>query len=100
LAGALGVLQNQLEGRTYLLGESFTVADLNLASTLREPGEQRRSVSASRRSAVNLLRLNEGVSPHPEGHMAFILGVVFFVIVVGLIDARLPWPRHDRRSRA
>jgi hypothetical protein len=32
--------------------------------------------------------------------MAFILGVVFFVIVVGLIDARLPWPRHDRRSRA
>jgi hypothetical protein len=25
--------------------------------------------------------------------MAFILGVIFFVGVVGVIDARLPWPR-------
>jgi glutathione S-transferase len=40
LAGALGVLQNQLDGGACLLGEDFTVADLNLASTLREPGEQ------------------------------------------------------------
>lgn len=40
LAGAFGVLQNQLVERTYLLGEEFTVADLNLAATLREPGEQ------------------------------------------------------------
>jgi hypothetical protein len=32
--------------------------------------------------------------------MAFILGVVFFVVVVDLIDARLPWPRPDRRPRA
>jgi len=34
------------------------------------------------------------------GHMAFILGVVFFVVVVGLIDARLPWPRSGRDPRA
>jgi len=25
--------------------------------------------------------------------MAFILGTLFFVVVVGVIDARLPWPR-------
>jgi hypothetical protein len=25
--------------------------------------------------------------------MQFILGVIFFVVVVGLLDARLPWPR-------
>jgi hypothetical protein len=31
--------------------------------------------------------------------MAFIIGVVFFVVVVGLLDARLPWPRPDRGSR-
>jgi hypothetical protein len=31
--------------------------------------------------------------------MAFIIGVVFFVIAVGLLDARLPWPRPDRDSR-
>lgn len=29
--------------------------------------------------------------------MAFILGVVFFVVVVGALDARLPWP--SARSR-
>lgn len=23
--------------------------------------------------------------------MAFILGVIFFVVVVGMIDARIPW---------
>jgi glutathione S-transferase len=39
LAGAFRVLEQQLDGRTYLLGESFSVADLNLAATLREPGE-------------------------------------------------------------
>jgi hypothetical protein len=32
--------------------------------------------------------------------MAFILGVVFFVVVVGVIDTRLPWPKPDRDSRA
>jgi len=31
--------------------------------------------------------------------MAFILGVIFFVIVVGLIDARIPWPRPQRGER-
>lgn len=39
LGAALRVLDGSLEDRAYLLGDSFTVADLNLASTLREPGE-------------------------------------------------------------
>jgi glutathione S-transferase len=39
LLGALGVLESQLGGRVYLLGDDFTVADVNLAATLREPGE-------------------------------------------------------------
>jgi glutathione S-transferase len=39
LASAFEVLENQLDGHTYLLGEDFTVADVNLASTIREPGE-------------------------------------------------------------
>jgi glutathione S-transferase len=30
----LGVLNGALEGRTYLLGDTFTVADLNLASVM------------------------------------------------------------------
>lgn len=25
--------------------------------------------------------------------MAFIVGTLFFVVVVGVIDTRLPWPR-------
>ena len=29
--------------------------------------------------------------------MAFILGVLFFVVVVGVLDARLPWPRANRK---
>ena len=40
LAGALGVLEKHLDARTYLLGKDFTVADINLASTLREPREK------------------------------------------------------------
>lgn len=40
LALALGVLEKHLDGRAYLLGEHFTAADVNLASTLREPGER------------------------------------------------------------
>ena len=39
LAGAFRVLDAQIDGHTYLLGDAFSVADLNLASTLREPGE-------------------------------------------------------------
>jgi glutathione S-transferase len=39
LARAFNVLENQLDGRTCLLGDDFTVADVNLASTIREPGE-------------------------------------------------------------
>lgn len=34
--------------------------------------------------------------------MAFVLGLVFYVVVVGMLDARLPWPRgkaHDRGQR-
>jgi glutathione S-transferase len=40
LAAAFSVLEKQLDGRTHLLGEDFTVADVNLASTIREPGEK------------------------------------------------------------
>lgn len=29
--------------------------------------------------------------------MQFILGTLFFVVVVGLLDARLPWPRPARK---
>jgi hypothetical protein len=25
--------------------------------------------------------------------MQFIIGVIFFVVVIGALDARLPWPR-------
>jgi glutathione S-transferase len=38
LSSALRILEDSLNDR-YLLGDDFTVADLNLASTLREPGE-------------------------------------------------------------
>jgi hypothetical protein len=31
--------------------------------------------------------------------MQFILGVIFFVIVVGLVDAGLPWPAPKGPSR-
>jgi hypothetical protein len=31
--------------------------------------------------------------------MQFILGVIFFVIVVGFVDAALPWPAPKGRSR-
>lgn len=30
--------------------------------------------------------------------MAFILGVIFFVVVVGVLDARLPWPKSRSRN--
>jgi hypothetical protein len=30
--------------------------------------------------------------------MQFILGVIFFVVVVGLIDAKLPWPKPRREA--
>ncbi len=39
LAAAFRVLENALGERAYLLGEAFSVADLNLASTMREPWE-------------------------------------------------------------
>jgi hypothetical protein len=28
----------------------------------------------------------------------FILGVVLFVVVVGLVDARVPWPKPQKRG--
>jgi hypothetical protein len=31
--------------------------------------------------------------------MQFILGVIFLVIVVGLVDAGLPWPAPKERSQ-
>jgi glutathione S-transferase len=39
LVGAFQVLEDQFTHRTHLLGEAFSVADLNVASILREPGE-------------------------------------------------------------
>jgi hypothetical protein len=30
--------------------------------------------------------------------MAFILGLFLFVVVVGAVDARLPWPRTPREK--
>jgi glutathione S-transferase len=40
LHAAFQVLEGTLTDRRFLLGEAFTVADLNLASTIREPGER------------------------------------------------------------
>jgi glutathione S-transferase len=40
LADALHILDRKLGNVTHLLGDAFTIADLNLASTLREPSEQ------------------------------------------------------------
>ena len=40
--GALRILDGALAGTPYLLGETFTLADLNLASTLSEPHENSR----------------------------------------------------------
>jgi glutathione S-transferase len=40
LIRALGILDRRLSGRDYLLGNSFTLADLNVATTLSEPHEQ------------------------------------------------------------
>jgi hypothetical protein len=31
--------------------------------------------------------------------MQFILGVIFFVIVVGFVDAGLPWPAPEEQAR-
>ena len=31
--------------------------------------------------------------------MQFVLGVFLFVAVVGVIDARLPWPINSNRSK-
>ncbi len=39
LHAAFQVLEGTLIDRRFLLGEAFTVADLNLASTIREPGQ-------------------------------------------------------------
>ncbi len=30
--------------------------------------------------------------------MQFILGIVLFVIVIGVLDARLPWPKPRKGS--
>lgn len=32
--------------------------------------------------------------------MQFIIGVVLFVVVVGAVDARIPWSRRDSGSAA
>jgi hypothetical protein len=31
--------------------------------------------------------------------MQFILGTLFFVVVIGILDARLPWPGYRRNGR-
>ena len=28
--------------------------------------------------------------------MSFVLGLLLFVVVVGILDAKLPWPRADQ----
>jgi hypothetical protein len=33
-----------------------------------------------------------------EGRMQFVLAVFLFVVVVGAVDARLPWPINGKRS--
>jgi len=40
--GALAILDGALAGRAYLLGDDFTLADLNVAATLVEPWEEGR----------------------------------------------------------
>jgi hypothetical protein len=30
--------------------------------------------------------------------MGFFVGVVLFVVVAGALDARLPWPKAEKRS--
>ena len=32
--------------------------------------------------------------------MSFILGLILFVVVIGIWDARLPWPRPDQRAKS
>jgi hypothetical protein len=29
--------------------------------------------------------------------MSFVLGLLLFVVVLGILDARLPWPPRERR---
>jgi hypothetical protein len=31
--------------------------------------------------------------------MSFLVGLLLFVVVVGILDARLPWPRPRERER-
>ncbi len=31
--------------------------------------------------------------------MSFVMGLLLFVVVLGVVDARLPWPRPLRRGR-
>jgi hypothetical protein len=31
--------------------------------------------------------------------MSFVLGLILFVVVAGIIDAKLPWPRPRRDAR-
>lgn len=30
--------------------------------------------------------------------MSFIVGILLFVVVAGLLDARLPWPRATKKA--
>jgi hypothetical protein len=32
------------------------------------------------------------------GAVSFIVGLVLFVIVIGYLDARLPWPKPSKRK--
>jgi hypothetical protein len=31
--------------------------------------------------------------------MSFVLGVILFAVVIGIWDAKLPWPRSSRRRK-
>jgi len=49
------------------------------------------------KAQVHRWQLRQNTLIYGEFAMAFILGVILFVGVVGFIDAGLPWP-HERRS--
>jgi hypothetical protein len=55
--------------------------------------------SATGARVATLIRSRIGFRKGRPPTKQFILGVIFFVIVVGLVDAGLPWPAPKGRSR-
>ena len=44
-----------------------------------------------------MMRLGSGAGSE-GGTVSFIVGLVLFVIVIGYLDAPLPWPKPSRRE--